>query len=524
MARKPTYEKLEQRVKQLENEVIEFKQAEEALRESEERLSLVTRATNDAIWDYDLVRDTVWWNEAYDSTFGTRPKDSQNSWKWWLDHLHPEDRDRVLESIHAALDGAGESWTETYHYRRTDGTYAYVLGRACIARDTSGKARRIFGAMLDLTERNKVEWALGKLNLELEDQVDRQTAELVKANVQLKQEIEERKQTEEALRKSEEKYRTLFESSKDAIFINTREGNFLEFNQSFLDLFGYTRDEMLKLNAVQLYSDPNNRVKVLQEKEQKGFVKNYKVKFRKKDGTKIDCLLTSNVIKASDGSILGYQGIIRDISEEKRAKEALQRAKDELELRVDERTAEIAKANEQLRREIVERKQTEEELRKAHDELEHRVEERTRELEIKTRTLEEINTALNVLLKKRQEDKVALEEKVVANVKELVMPYLERMKKDNSDDQQQALLNILESNLNEIISPFSRKLSSKYLNLTPAEIQVANLVRQGKRTKEIAEIFNLSYKTVESHRENIRKKIGIKNKKANLRSYLLSLP
>ncbi len=523
MFRKPTYEELEQKVKQLENEVVGFKQTEEALRESEERLSLATRATIDAIWDYDLVRDTVWWNEAYDLNFGTRPEDSQNSWKWWLDHIHPEDRDRVLESIHAALDGEGESWTETYHYRRTDGTYAYVLGRACIARDTSGKARRIFGAMLDFTERNKVEGALGKLNIELEDRVDRQTAELVKANEQLKQEIEERKQTEEALRESEKRYRTLFEGSKDAIFINTREGNFLEFNQSFLDLFAYTREEMLKLNAVKLYSDPNNRVKVQQEKEQNGFVKDYEVKLCKKDGTKIDCLLTSNVMKASDGSILG-QGIIRDISERKRAEEALRKAKDELEMRVDERTAELAKTNEQLRREVVERKQAEEELQKAHDELEHRVEERTRELEIKTGTLEEINTALNVLLKKRQEDKIALEEKVVGNVKELVTPYLERMKENDLDDKQQTFLNILESNLNEIISPFSRKLSSKYLNLTPAEIQVADLVRQGKRTKEIATLFNLSYKTVESHRDNIRKKIGIKNKKANLRSYLLSLP
>ncbi len=200
MARKPTYEELEQKVKQLGNEVVGFKQAEEALQECEERLSLATRSTTDAIWGYDLIRDTVWWNETYDLAYGTRPKDSQNSWKWWFNHIHPEDRDRVLESIRAALDGKGESWTETYHYRRTDGTYADVLDHAYIARGTSGKARRIVGAMLDLTERNQVEWALGKLNLELEDRVDQQTAELVKVNEQLKQGIEERKQTEKALR------------------------------------------------------------------------------------------------------------------------------------------------------------------------------------------------------------------------------------------------------------------------------------------------------------------------------------
>ncbi len=333
-----------------------------------------------------------------------------------------------------------------------------------------------------------------------------------------------RKQTAGALQESEERYRTLFESSRDGIHITTQEGNFLEFNQSFLDLYGYTIEEMQKLKALQLYFDPHDRVEFLQELEQKRFAKDYEMKHLKKDGTKIDIILSATVWNAADGSIIGYQGISRDITERKRAEEALRRAKDELVMRVDERTAELAKANEQLRREIVERKQAEEDLQKAHDELEQRVEERTRELEIKTGTLKEINTALNVLLKKRQEDKIALEEKVLVNVKELVMPYLKRMKENNLDDKQQTFLNILESNLNEIISPFSRKLSSKYLNLTPAEIQVANLVRQGKMTKEIASLFNLSYKTVESHRENIRKKIGIKNKKANLRSYLLSLP
>ncbi|MGD9383035.1 MAG: helix-turn-helix transcriptional regulator, partial [Desulfobacterales bacterium] len=82
---------------------------------------------------------------------------------------------------------------------------------------------------------------------------------------------------------------------------------------------------------------------------------------------------------------------------------------------------------------------------------------------------------------------------------------------------------IMESNINEIVSPFTRKMSLKYLNLTPTEIRIANLIRHGSSTKDIAEIINVSPRTVETHRKNIRRKIGLDRKRANLRSHLLSL-
>ncbi len=144
-------------------------------------------------------------------------------------------------------------------------------------------------------------------------------------------------------------------------------------------------------------------------------------------------------------------------------------------------------------------------------------------MKIRTSELEEVNTALRVLLKQKNEDKTELEKKVLVNVKELVVPYAKKLKESGLDAKQKAYLSILESNLNDIISPFVYKWSSKYLGLTPTETQVANLVKHGRTTKEIAGIMNLSRKTVEFHRDNIRKKIGIKNKKANLRIYLQSI-
>ena len=155
--------------------------------------------------------------------------------------------------------------------------------------------------------------------------------------------------------------------------------------------------------------------------------------------------------------------------------------------------------------------------------MEARLKRREKELETKNILLEEINTAMKVLLDKRAQDKTEMESNILKNVKELIEPYVKKIKKTKLDDQQRSLLSIVESNINEIVSPFTRTMSLKYLNLTPTEIRIANLIRHGSKTKEIAEIMNVSPKTIETHRRNIRRKIGLEGKRANLRSHLLSL-
>jgi DNA-binding CsgD family transcriptional regulator/PAS domain-containing protein len=162
-------------------------------------------------------------------------------------------------------------------------------------------------------------------------------------------------------------------------------------------------------------------------------------------------------------------------------------------------------------RNITERKRSEKKLKK-----------REAELEEKTKALEEINTALKVLLKKREEDRTRLEKNVFFNVDKLIRPNLEKLKENEMDIRQKARFDILESNLMDIVSPFMAGMSEKLLTLSPIEIRVANFIKQGKTTKEIAELFNLSSKTIDFHRDNIRKKLGIKNRKINLRTFLLS--
>jgi PAS domain S-box-containing protein len=159
----------------------------------------------------------------------------------------------------------------------------------------------------------------------------------------------EPKRAEEALRESEARYRTLFEECKDAIVINTPEGEVVDVNQAFLHLFGYARDEVMAMNVREHYAYPADRSRFRQELEQKGGAKDFEVKLRKQDGTEMDCLLTSTAWRAKDGSILGFQGIIRDITERKRVQEELRLAKEAAEEANRAKSAFLANMSHELR-------------------------------------------------------------------------------------------------------------------------------------------------------------------------------
>lgn len=133
----------------------------------EERLRIANRATNDAIWDWDFISGHVGWNEALTDAYGHRLIDVAPSGDWWIEHIHPDDRERIDRSIHAVIDGSEPSWTEEYRFQRADGTYAEVLDRGHVIRDDTGRALRMIGAMLDLTRVRQAEAALGISQQEL---------------------------------------------------------------------------------------------------------------------------------------------------------------------------------------------------------------------------------------------------------------------------------------------------------------------------------------------------------------------
>ena len=162
--------------------------------------------------------------------------------------------------------------------------------------------------------------------------------------------------------------------------------------------------------------------------------------------------------------------------------------------------------------EITALKLTEEALKKSQEEL----------IEQK-QSLEETNIAMKVLLKQREEDKLDLEKKVLNNVKDLVLPYVEKLKNPRLKARDRTMVDIIDTHLQDIISPLLQRFANAKILLTPQEMQVASLVKDGKTSKEIADVLNVSETTINFHRKNLRVKFGLTNQRTNLRSYLLSI-
>jgi PAS domain S-box-containing protein len=293
--------------------------------------------------------------------------------------------------------------------------------------------------------------------------------------------ISERILAAKAQQESEETFRVMLNSTHDLALLVKRDGTVLAVNTKMAERFGKSPEAFKGLNIYSLM--PSEAAGLRKSKAQEMLRTKLPLNYtEERMGHFFDCNLFP--ILDDDGSVKCFTVFVQDVTERFKCEEA---------------------------------------LRKAGKELEHRVIEKTKELQDKTKNLQELNTALRVLLNKRDEDKKDLEKIIWHNVGEMIKPYLNRLKKTKLGDMQKTYLGVIESNLNDIVSPFVRGVSINLLNFTPTELQVANLVKQGKTTKEIASILNLSAKTIEFHRDNIRKKLGIKNRKINLRTHLLSL-
>ena len=289
--------------------------------------------------------------------------------------------------------------------------------------------------------------------------------------------IKQRFDRDKALSNSEQRYRILVETMGDGLTEVDESQVATYVNETLCQMWGRSRDEIVGQNINRFLDDENKKISFAQlENRKKGKSDSYEIVWTRKDGSKLHSLMSPTPYFDSNGDFKGSFAIVTDISKHKKEKNI----------------------------------------------LEFQVKKRTRELENKTKSLEEVNTALRVLLKQREEDKTILEERMVLNIRELVIPFIERLREDNLNDSQQGCLSIMESTLMDIVSPFLHKFALEFSHLTPSEIQVANMVKYGKTTKEIAQILNLSGKTIEFYRKSIRKKIGITNKGINLKTFLSS--
>jgi diguanylate cyclase (GGDEF)-like protein/PAS domain S-box-containing protein len=200
-------------------DVTELRRTQEAMRESEERFEIIAKATNDAIWDWHLQTNRVWWSEGMRSLFGFSHQEIENGIEWWTSHIHPEDRDRVLRGVYTAIDGPCEDWSDEYRFMRKDGSYVDVLDRGFFIRDRDGKAVRMIGAMVDITERARAE--------------------------------RERREAEARIREQA----ALLDKAQDAIIVVGMDMRISFWNKGAERLFGWTAEETLGKMKVDLIID-----------------------------------------------------------------------------------------------------------------------------------------------------------------------------------------------------------------------------------------------------------------------------
>jgi len=354
-----------------------------------------------------------------------------------------------------------------------------VVGQIALANKNEDYTERDLNAIRKLADyyalaiqQMRAEVELQKAHDDLEQRVEERTADLIKINERLNQEIVTRKQAEVALQESGEKYRQLFDTVSDAIMLlDVKTKEFIDVNDICQSMYGYSKDEFLNLRHSSITAEPEESEQSF-KKILSGEISRIPLRYHKrKDGTIFPVEISSGTFKLGDRRILC--GVVRDITE---------------------------------------RKQTEEALRK-----------KRKELSQKAKNLEKVNTALEVLLEHLEEEKKKMEENIWINLKKFIFPYIEKLEAGAIDSKNKTYLEIIKTNLNKVVFPFAKNQLPGYLDLTPTEIHVADLIREGKTHKDIALLSNVSPHAVLFHMKNIRKKLGLSHKKINLRTYLQSL-
>ena len=295
------------------------------------------------------------------------------------------------------------------------------------------------------------------------------------ATLAMAYDITARKRAEEALQKSEGRYRQLVETMNEGLGVADQDYKFTYVNEKFCEMLGYARDEFIGRSLIEfVHEDFKELMKDQMARRQRGEETRFELAWKTKDGDTVHTLASPRSLHDEKGRFTGSMGVLTNITDRIKAEEALR--------------------------------------------------EKDNKLERQAKNLIEMNTALKVLLEQREKEKIEIKENMLADIKKLVYPYIEKLENISLNEDAQTFVNIIKSNINDLISPFAETLSSKYFALTPSEIHIADLIKHGKTSKEIASILKVSPKAISFHRGNLRKKLGLLNKKINLRTFLQTFP
>jgi len=302
--------------------------------------------------------------------------------------------------------------------------------------------------------------------------------------------------------KIESRFNTIFElTARGFSIINSRSGQLIEVNQKFCDMFGLTKAAMTTTTFMaithpdDIQEDLDNMQRLLD-----GKIREFSMEKRyiHTNGSIVWGNLTVAALWDVGDEPNSHIAIVEDITARKLVEQKLKQTNKQLDQLVEQRTAALKNKTQALNK-------------------------KEKELKLKNNNLDELNTALKVLVQQKNNDQTEAEETLIASMKLLVEPYISKLSQICPNPKQQNFITIIKANLKEVLLPFSRKLSSGYVNLTATEIQVANLIKKTYTNKAIAESLNISPQTVAFHRKKIRKKLGITNTNKNLAYYLKAL-
>jgi PAS domain S-box-containing protein len=317
---------------------------------------------------------------------------------------------------------------------------------------------------------------MNKTKEQLIDELKRtrlKTVDLEQCLIEAERIKEDREEARVALRESEELFHAYFERGPIGMAITSpREKRWIKVNPRICDLLGYSREELLNITWPEI-THPDDIEKNIEQFNRvlAGESEGYRLKkrFFRKDGSIIYISLYVRCIRNTDGSVKHVLALLQDITEHKKAED---------DLKFSEKT-----------------------LRARKDELEKKT------------------TTLSGLLQHIEIEKKQIKDNVASNVEGLLLPLLEKMNPEMSNNGRKYLA-LLKKNLKELTASFGYRVLDPGLNLTPREIGICNMIKSGLNSRKISEILKISRKTVDRHRDNIRKKLGISNRKINLRSFL----
>jgi PAS domain S-box-containing protein len=588
VGKKTTYEKMEKRLRVLEKDYHKHKQELLNLHEYYEKFKAIFDRNRYGIFVHDFEGNFLDANDTFLNLLGYRKEEIPNI---NFSNLIEEDQlPKASAAIEEIKQGGFLKNFIKLKLRCKDGRGVWVeTDSSLVFHD--GNPYAILGVARHITVPKKAE--------EFAD-------DLVKANEQLNLEIEERKRAEKEASYEHGLMQTLLDNIPDYVYFKDKNRRFVRASNFFCDLFKCSLEDIIGKKDEDLFPEEIARETASDDRRviKTGIPLINKEEGGESIGGEEHWVLTTKLPwRDRKGNIIGLFGISREITDRKRADEALRKIEEryvlatkaagvgvwdwnvqtnefyldpnikailgysdaeipnDLEVwanyvhpddkqpvmeafqdHIDGKTSHFAYEHRMLHKDgsirwIMARgtairdaqgnpvrvvgTDTDITVRKQAEEV---LQEKDRKLECQAKNLEEVNIALKVLLDQRDKEKADFKENLLVNFKKLIFPYIEKLENRKLDEESQTYINIIRSNLRDIIAPIANTLSSKYIGLTPSEVQVANLINQGKTSKEIALMLNVSPKAVSFHRGNIRKKFGLLNKKINLKTYLQSFP